>query len=82
VTCHGFMNHVANINILMFSWASLVHIKGQLIEINIQCHNLSLGLMTKARAYEGAGQECSLGVTFHVLGSVGDCEGMNLHIPK
>jgi hypothetical protein len=38
--------------------------------------------MTKARAYEDAGQECSLGVTFHVLGSVGDYEGMNLHIPK
>jgi hypothetical protein len=28
------------------------------------------------------GQEGSLGVTFHAPGSVGECEGMNPHIPK
>jgi hypothetical protein len=27
-------------------------------------------------------QEGSLGVTSHVLGSVGECEGINLHTPK
>jgi len=35
--------------------------------------------MTKARACKGAGQEGSLGVTSHALGSVGECEGMNTH---
>jgi hypothetical protein len=29
------------------------------------CHNLNLGLTIKVRAYEGAGQVWSLGVTFH-----------------
>jgi hypothetical protein len=41
------------------------------------CRNPSLGLAIKARAYEGANQEWNLGVTFHVHGSVGECEGMN-----
>jgi hypothetical protein len=46
------------------------------------CHNLNLGFTTKARACKGAGQEGSPRVTFHAPGSVGECEGMNLHIPK
>ncbi len=46
------------------------------------CHNPNLGLVTKVRACKGASQEGSPGVTFHVIGSVGKCEGMNLHIPK
>jgi hypothetical protein len=46
------------------------------------CRNLSLGLTTKARACEGASQEWGLRVTFHTPKNVGDCEGMNLHIPK
>ncbi len=33
------------------------------------------------RAYEGASQEWSLGVTFHVPKSVGECEGMNPTLP-
>jgi hypothetical protein len=45
-------------------------------------HNLSLGLATKARACKVAGQEGSPGVTSHAPGSVGECEGMNPHIPK
>jgi hypothetical protein len=48
----------------------------------VECCNLSLGLATKARAYEGVGQESSLGVTFHALESVRECEGMNPHTPK
>ncbi len=47
-----------------------------------ECHNPSLKLMTKAKVYEGAGQEWSPGITFRALGSVGECEGINLHIPK
>jgi hypothetical protein len=39
--------------------------------------NPSLGFATKARACKGAGQEGSMGVTFHGLGNVGKCEGMN-----
>jgi hypothetical protein len=46
------------------------------------CHNPSLELATKARACKGAGQKWSSGVTFHALGSVGECEGMNPHTPK
>jgi hypothetical protein len=46
------------------------------------CRNPSLGFMTKARVYKGAGQEWSPGVTFHAPGSVRECEGMNPHTPK
>ncbi len=47
-----------------------------------RCRNPSLGLTTKVKAYKVEGQERSLGVAFHVPGSVGKCEGINLHIPK
>jgi hypothetical protein len=46
------------------------------------CRNLNHGLTTKARVCKGAGQKWSLKVTFHAFGSVGECEGMNPHIPK
>jgi hypothetical protein len=46
------------------------------------CRNPSLGLVTKARACKGASPEKSLGVASHVPGSVGECEGLNLHTPK
>jgi hypothetical protein len=46
------------------------------------CRNPSLGLTTKAKAYKVMSQEGSLGVTPHVSGSVGKCEGMNLHTSK
>jgi hypothetical protein len=42
------------------------------------CHNLSLGLATKARAYKGEGHEGSSKVTSHAPGSVEECEWMNL----
>jgi hypothetical protein len=38
--------------------------------------------MIKAKACKGASQKGRLRVTFHVFGNVGNCEGMNLHIPK
>jgi hypothetical protein len=47
-----------------------------------ECLNLNLGLTTKARAYNGEGQNRSPGVISHAPGSVGECEGMNLHTPK
>jgi hypothetical protein len=47
-----------------------------------ECHNPSFGLVTKARACEGAGPERSPRITFHAFRSVGKCEGMNLHTPK
>jgi len=50
--------------------------------IHTICCNPSFGFLTKAKTYKGVGQKGSLGVTFHALGSVGDCEGMNLHTPK
>ncbi len=53
-----------------------------LLFIPTNCHNPSFGLTTKARACEGVGQEGSPGVTFHALGSVRECEGMNPHTPK
>jgi hypothetical protein len=43
---------------------------------NISCYNLSLRLVTKARACKGVGQKGSLGVTSQ-SGNVGKCEGMN-----
>jgi hypothetical protein len=46
------------------------------------CRSLRLGLTPKARACKGVGQEKSLGVTFHVPGSVGECEGMNPTLPS
>jgi hypothetical protein len=46
------------------------------------CRNPSLGLVTKAKACKGEGQEGSLGVASHALGSVTECEGTNLHAPK
>jgi len=46
------------------------------------CHNPTHGLVTKARVYKGVGQKWSLRVTFHAFESVGECEGMNPHIPK
>jgi hypothetical protein len=49
---------------------------------SLWCRNRSLGLATEARACESAGQEWSLGVTFHASGNVGECEGMILHTPK
>jgi hypothetical protein len=46
------------------------------------CHDLSLGFASKARACKGASQEGSSRVTFHALGSVEECEGMNRTLPS
>ncbi len=48
----------------------------------LRCHNFSLGLTTKVRACKVVAQEGSLGITLHAPGSVGKCEGMNLHTFK
>jgi hypothetical protein len=44
--------------------------------------NPSLGLTIKANACKGVDQEWSVGVTFDVPWSVGECEGMDPHAPK
>jgi len=48
----------------------------------VSCCNPSLGLATKTKACKGVGQKESPGITFHVLGSARECEGMNPHAPK
>ncbi len=45
-------------------------------------HNPSLGFATNARACKVAGQEGSLGVRLHALGSARECEGIDSHTPK
>jgi hypothetical protein len=47
-----------------------------------KCRNPNLWLATKTRACKGEGQEGISGITSRVPGSVGECEGMNPHIPK
>jgi hypothetical protein len=42
----------------------------------------TLTLDLQPRTCKGAGQEGSLGVTFHAPKNVGKCEGMNSHTPK
>jgi hypothetical protein len=46
------------------------------------CHNLSLGLATKARACKVVGQEGSPGVMLHAPRSARECEGIDPHTPK
>jgi hypothetical protein len=54
-----------------------------IITLNVtKCHNLSLRLVTKAKACKGVGQEGSPKVTYHAPGSVGEYEGMNPNTPK
>jgi hypothetical protein len=36
----------------------------------------------RPRVCKGVGQEGSPGVTSHAPGSVGECEGINLHLPS
>jgi len=64
------------------NFPSQMDVKQPTIKNHLRCHNLSLGLAIKVRACEGAGQEWNLGVTFHAPKSVGECEGMSIHIPK
>jgi hypothetical protein len=63
----------------------VIHVLFDLFTFNTkvnECRNPSFGLTTKARAYKGAGQEGSPGVTSHAPRSIGECEGMNPHTPK
>jgi len=47
-----------------------------------ECHNPSLGLTTKARAYKVVGQEGSPGIMQYAFESARECEGTNPHTPK
>ncbi len=46
------------------------------------CRNPSFGFATKAKGLQGCRPRESLGITSHTPGSVGKCEGVNLHTPK
>jgi hypothetical protein len=46
------------------------------------CHNLSLGLTTKAKVCKVGGQKGSPGVTSHAPKNAKECEGMNSHTCK
>jgi len=48
----------------------------------VSYRNPSIGLATKARGCKVAGQERSLGLMLHVLGSARECEGIDPHTPK
>jgi len=50
--------------------------------VETNCYNPSFRAVIRARACNGTGQEYSPGVTFHAPWNVGECEGMNPHIPK
>jgi hypothetical protein len=71
------LTHVNLVSQATFPWGVATT-----IIIQAKCYNLSLGLTTKAKACKGVGQEGNPKVTFHVIGNVGDCEGMNLYTPK
>jgi hypothetical protein len=49
--------------------------------IEITCHNPSLGLVTKVRASKGAGQEWSSQVTFHALRRLRVWESVRIEFP-
>jgi hypothetical protein len=81
--CRLFFKHSQGKNeqkLVKFQWLQCKWTNDALKET--MCRNPNLGLTTKARACKGVSQKWSLRVTFHALGSVGECEGMNPHTPK
>jgi len=52
------------------------------VSIEELCRNPNLGLVNKASACKGVGQEGSPRITSHAPKSTRECEGMNLHTPK
>jgi hypothetical protein len=66
---------------LLFKYKFIWFVKLSLLIIHLS-YNHSLGLAIKSRASKGAGREGNLGVTFHVLESVGERGKMNPHILK
>jgi hypothetical protein len=87
IICHHILSLLLSNTLYCFPCFSLlvVHPKLQPQIImkyeGFMCRNPSLGLTTKARACKVAGQEGSLGVTFHAPRGAKKCEGMNPHIP-
>jgi hypothetical protein len=67
----------------MFNFSQFLMTKLQvLITRHVQvCHNPSFGLAIKAKGLQGCGPRGSPKVTSHTPGSVGKCEGVNLHTP-
>jgi len=62
----------------MHNWINLVIF----ILVKNFCRNPSFGLTTKAKGLQGRGPKGSPGVTSETPRSVGECEGVSLHIPK
>ncbi len=51
-------------------------------KVQATCRNPSFGLVIEAKGLQGCEPKESLGITSHTPGSVGKCEGVNLHTPK
>ncbi len=66
----------------MACWHALDITWPKQVPLNGECHNLSLGLTTKAMAYKGEGQKGSPKITSHALRNVEECEGMNPTLPN
>ncbi len=64
----------------MLSWTLLGVGSQQLTRLFVA--TLALGLRPRQKGLQGCGPRGSPGVTSHTPGSVGKCEGMNLHTPK
>jgi len=50
--------------------------------MNMQCHDLSLGFVTKARGMERCGLIMQPKSHIHIPKSARECKGMSPHIPK
>jgi hypothetical protein len=72
----AFFSFFDGFNIFWYSFTFTI------ISSKVTCRNPSLGLATKAKTYKGVNQKWNPRVTFHAPRSVGECEGMNPHIPK
>jgi hypothetical protein len=80
--CHCFITIFVAI-LTKLSFIVLLSFTSYFIPISMACcRNPNLGLATKAKTCIGADREWSPRVTFHALGSLGKCEGMNPHTPK
>jgi hypothetical protein len=75
---------VHELQAILPKWQKLLKVLGRESwwGVLLLCCNPSFGLATKARACWSAGQKWIPIVAFNVLRSVGECDGMNPHIPK
>ncbi len=79
--CHIRML-LALYNPCMASFFLIIYPMGDIGVKDQCCCNPSFGLVTKAKGLQRCGPRRSPGVTSHIPGSVGKCEGVNPHTPK